>query len=594
MAPDACPERIDDRLVLTPKEGTTMSSESVTTQHPLYNKHAPDWELVRDAAEGEREVKSKGQIYLPATSGMIAKGMTNANQPGWKMYQAYKMRAVFPDLVRPAVNALVGIMHREPADIKLPSGMEDIRDNATLEGESLQTLLRRVNEAQLLIGRIGLLADVPTGQVDALPFIATYEAEAIVNWDESRRPDGRLRPDFVVLDESDHERVSTFGWEFVQKHLVLDLVDPTTLQDTRTSEVPLPPGQRSVYRSRLEIGDQSLKNAEETNRQTEVTAQGSQNVTGVTPEIRGKRLEEIPFVFVGSIDLTTKPDQVPMLGLANLAFTIYRGEADYRHSLFMQGQDTLVVIGDTQSEDGSGAKKDRLIGANASLDLPVGGDAKYIGVASDGLTEQRESLQNDRNRAAELGANLLSSSKGAGKEAEETLRIRVAARTASILTIVKAGAEGLQTILRVIAEWRGLNPEDVVVTANMDFVGDKFSPKDLVDFMTAKNMGAPVSRQTIHDFMSDKDVTAKTLEEELQLIEDEEPMKGEPDPEAEEQRRQEDLEFMRANLQLQNGGPGGPGAPGQEGPARNADEGDGEGGTDASRNRQPVGANASN
>jgi hypothetical protein len=189
-------------------------------------------------------------------------------------------------------------------------------------------------------------------------------------------------------------------------------------------------------------------------------------------------------------------------------------------------------------------------------------------------------------RAGELGANLLSSSKGAGKEAEETLRIRVAARTASILTVVKAGAEGLQAVLRIIAVWRGLKPEDVVVTPNMDFVGDKFSPKDLVDFMTAKNMGAPVSRQTIHDWMADKDVTAKTLEEELTLMEDEEPMKGEPDPEAEEKRRQEDLAFMREGLNND------PNKPGQGGPSGDPD--DGGGGTDASRGRQSAGVGASN
>jgi hypothetical protein len=223
----------------------------------------------------------------------------------------------------------------------------------------------------------------------------------------------------------------------------------------------------------------------------------------------------------------------------------------------------LVVIGDIAGDEP--ARKQRIIGANNSLDLPIGGDAKYIGVSSQGLPEQRQSLENDRNRASELGANLLSSSKGGGKEAEETLRIRVAARTASILTVIKAGAEGLENALKFMARWRGLDEAQVVVTPNADFIGDQFAPKDLVDLMTAKTLGAPLSRESVHRWMSEKDVTNFDLEEELEKIESEEPMKGQPDPEAEAAAKAEDREFQLAMLNAGGQGPGGPG-PGQEGP----------------------------
>lgn len=538
---------------------TTAASDSVQTKHPQWIETSPDWVICRDAAEGERQVKEKRQTYLPTTSGMRKAGM-GENQEGLAMYNTYLLKAVFPYLVQPAVNALVGVMHREKAIIELPAAMEPLRENATLEGESLQTLLMRINEAQLLVGRIGLLADVPTGTSGAIPHIVTYEAEHIINWDESRRPDGRLRADLVVLDESDWERTTGFGWEFKNKYLVLDLV-PTNELDRDVEDAPLiESGQATVYRSRLEITDEELTKQEQSNRQTEVTqVANTATLTGVTPSIKGTTLDEIPFVFIGSVDLTPTPDQIPMLGLANLSFTIYRGEADYRNTLFMQGQDTLVTIGDLTEDDG---KKDRVVGASYSLNLPLNGDAKYIGVSSDGLPEQRTALENDYRKASELGANLLSSSSGSQKEAEETLQIRVAARTASITTVVVSGAVGLQTVLRQIASWMGQDPMKVIVTPNMDFVPDKFNPKELVDFMAAKNADAPLSLESIHRWLKEKGVTDKEFKEELKAIQKEkeliDDMQPEEDPETKEMR-----ELMLKQLRGQTNDPNDPNAQGQ-------------------------------
>jgi hypothetical protein len=539
---------------------STSASDSVQTQHPEFIEVHPDYIIIRDAAKGERRVKSKSTTYLPTTSGMRSAGLGDG-QEGKAMYEAYLKKAVFPYLVQPAVNALVGVMHREKAVIDLPSVMEPLRDNATLQGESLQTLLVKINEAQLLVGRIGLLADVPTGSSNTLPHIVTYEAESVINWDESRRPDGRMRLDLVVCNESNWERVSGFGWEFKQKYLVLDLV-PTSEIDRNFEQVQvIEEGQAVVYRSRLEIDDQELTIQEQANRQTEVTQVSVNNtLEGVTPSVRGKSLEEIPFVFIGSVDLTPDPDQIPMLGLANLSFTIYRGEADYRNTLFMQGQDTLVTIGE---QAGEGDKKDRFVGASASISLPLNGDAKYIGVSGDGLPEQRTALENDYTKASELGANLLSSSRGAAKEAEETLQIRVAARTASITTVVVAGAIGLQTILRQIARWIGADPEKVVVKPNMDFVPDKFQPKELLDFMAAKNSDAPIALESIHSWLVEKGLTELTFEEELKKIEEEETKLNEMRGEEESEEMIEMRTLMLQNLRGQTQDPNQPNGPPQ-------------------------------
>jgi hypothetical protein len=533
-----------------------MATSSVDTQHPLYIKRQPDWKLVRDCVEGERKVKGERQTYLPATSGMRDLGMKNAEQDGSILYESYLTRAVFPEIVQPAINALVGVMHREPADIQLPAGMEDMRDNSTPEGESLQVLLRRINEQQLITGRIGLLVDVPEGSAEVIPYIVCYEAECIINWDQSRRKDGRDRADLVVLDESTNERTDRFTWEMVRKHLVLDLAPAGEDNSSGGGERISAPSEGSVYRSQLIVQENRTGlEAEGINRQTKVSPTDVPK-EAVTPKLKGQTLPEIPFVFIGSVDLSPLPDQVPMLPLARLALTIYRGEADYRNTLFQQGQDTLVVTGDTPAGEGDKPPK-RTLGASASLDLSPGADAKFIGVSSSGLPEQRQALENDRNRASELGANLLSSMKGGGKEAMESLKIRVAARTATIMTVVKAGAEGLQTALRTAAEWRGLNPEEVIVTPNLDFVEDSFMPSDVVDLMNAKRLGAPISMETVHRYLKEKDLTVLEFEEELRKIEEEEPETDEAGftPEERAAQQAEELELMKKQQEQGNQDP---------------------------------------
>ncbi|MEE9367025.1 MAG: DUF4055 domain-containing protein [Dehalococcoidales bacterium] len=526
-------------------------ASGVENLHPKYVICVEDWSLVRDAHLGERHVKSLKQKYLPATSGMVQMGMLDSNSAGTKQYEAYLMRAVFPDMIKPAVNALVGIMHREPAEIKLPAALEPMRENATLDGEPLTVLLRRMNEEQLMTGRVGLLVDVPDGGPDVVPLIALYEAETIINWDTSRREDGRLKPDLIVLDETSNERTDRFNWQQVKKFLVLELSTPEQGQKD-VSGVPLPPGTNAMYRSQLIVPESEHDKREGTNRQTGVSSNDSPQ-EAIVPTLGGRTLDEIPFVFVGSIDLSPDPDQIPMLGLASLAMTIYRGEADYRHSLFMQGQDTLVTIGDvTEGEEGTASKK--LVGAGALLPLPLGADAKYIGVNSQGLREQREALQNDRNRSAELGANLLSSAKaGSGREAAESLKIRVAARTATLLTVVETGAAGLEAALKAAAVWKGANPDEVEVIPNKDFIEDESIGQDFVALMTAKAEGGPISLQTIHAWMRMKDITELSFDEEMQLISEEEPTTPAPRPgdpatdadEAERLRQEEEDEEAR-------------------------------------------------
>lgn len=475
-----------------------MTADAVNNANPLYSEMLEDWEKMRDTFRGSSKVKREGRKYLPPTMGHIKDGFPAPKAAGTLAYEGYKERALFHDFVSDAVEAALGILHLKPPVVELPSALEYLMEDATTKGEGLEAFLRRVNEQQLVTGRCGLLLDMPTAPTaEPRPYLAMYHAEHIINWDDSEGDELRLgNLNLVVLNESGWQRKGVFDWEWIDRFRVLILGDPTLSEGQ---------GAPVVYQFGVFEG------------------RGGGNLmfdvaTLQTPSVRGEAPRAIPFTFVNSKDIVPTPDDPPFLGLAEIALSAYRGEADYRQNLFMQGQDTLVTIGLIDEEDAP-----LRTGAGARIDLPINGDAKFIGVTSDGLLEQREAINDLKHEAGQKGGQLLDST-SRQKESGDALRVRVAARTATLKTIALTGALALQEQLRHAADWVGADRNAVTVTPNLDFADDELESRSLVEYMTAKTMGAPLSNRTLHGIMAKKGVTDLTFEEELTEIEGEEPL----------------------------------------------------------------------
>ena len=471
--------------------------------HPTHSLMCKIWELVKDVYGGELTVKDKTVTYLPPTSGQLADGMNKpGDSEGKQAYLAYLLRAVCPDLYRKAVETIVGTMHRKPAVIELPDAMSSLIDSATANGESALMVLRKINEAQVTTGRIGVLGDLVPSSLrvnDVVPILSLYEECAIRNWHASGYVEGVANMDMIILDESGHKmNMDTYEWEKEERYRMLVRSDLT--------EVPEYNPEGRFY------GTASMG--------PEGTLSGA---NGVFPNRMGKRLEKIPFSFINTIDIVPEPCQPPLLGLALLVLTIYRGEADYRHSLFMQGQDTLVRIGIQHDPDAT--EKPVRTGAGARIDVPVNGDAKYIGVNSEGLAEQRSSLENDYKRAGHEAQQLNDTGGTNQKEAAESLRRRSSAQSATLPQIALAGAAGLEDVFRSMAPWFGvpMDSEEIGVTPNLDFSDDEFDGKTLVELLTAKTLGGKISDETIHEWMQEQGVSKHSYEEELERLNNEEP-----------------------------------------------------------------------
>lgn len=467
---------------------------SIESKHPEYSEMYADWRLMRDAYRGERVVKSRNTIYLPYTSSQMEDGAgTRTDATGERAYQSYKMRARFPNFVRESVQMAIGMMHSQPAEFILPPSMQNIRSS---KGEDLQTLLRRIHTEQLVTGRIGLFVDLPvrpTPETDQ-PYIATYIPERIINWDDGTK-EGTVpqRLNLVVLDESEHERSDFFSWEIERKHRVL------VLGDIQPNE------QRATYRQGLFRDDMGF----------------SEEVLTV-PTWRGNTLSHIPFFIANSGDVVPEVDEPPLLDLANMCMTIYRMTADWHQNLFMQGQDTFVTIG------GSFDETERVrTGAGARIDLPENGDAKYVGVTSGGLTEQRSALEMYERRAGTMGAQTLDSV-SRERESGDSLRIRTSARTADLRQVNESGALALQDALRSIAEFMGENPESVEVRPNKEFGEAQLTGQTMVEMATARNQGFPISARSMHEIARKRQMTSLTWEEEIRAAREEEEIEDFP------------------------------------------------------------------
>jgi hypothetical protein len=421
----------------------------ITSKHPDFIQNEPIWEMMRDTSKGEHAVKAKNEIYLPKKSGIKAIKDRRKQQDA---YDAYKFRAEFPNIVGPTIRGSAGLIHSKETTIELPTALKHLTEKATADGLTLDQLHRRITSEVLRCGRFGLLPGVDdNGDM----FFARYMTETIPNWDET---DGEN--DYVVLNETAMVRDPlTNKWEKLESYREL-LVD------------------EGRFRSRLWVKDSEGEF---------IPGEDDEDAT-----VKGRELLDfMPFVFIGSQDMTASPDEIPMHGLGSLALRAYLLDADYMNTLHMTSEPTPWV---------SGVSKEaapKTIGA-ASLwvlenDLAKAGMLEFSGP---GVDAQERAILNTLQRAVMFGAQLFQDS--SGNESGEAKKTRLNHETSTLKLISASSAQGLEKALKNAAIWAGANPDEVKVDANMDFVDHELSPQEITALVASWMQGA-YSKQTLFE-----------------------------------------------------------------------------------------------
>ena len=87
---------------------------TVKTEHTDYTHAKAIWELMRLSAKGQSAIKSKEWQYLPIPNGIMQ--ITNKAMQS-KMYEAYLMRAEYPNMVQDSIKTAIGLISKQEPEL---------------------------------------------------------------------------------------------------------------------------------------------------------------------------------------------------------------------------------------------------------------------------------------------------------------------------------------------------------------------------------------------------------------------------------------------------------------------------------------------
>jgi hypothetical protein len=183
------------------------------------------------------------------------------------------------------------------------------------------------------------------------------------------------------------------------------------------------------------------------------------------------------------MDLSPTIEAPPLIGVANAARAIYQLSADYRHQLYMSGQETLVAIdGEAPDMVGAGAVHQMNSGANRQADL------KYVSPSCIGIEAHKIAMGDNRAAAVMAGARLFEQTSG-NQESGEAKRLRYASETATLVSVAQSSSMLLERGLKNVAMIMGLPEDDIVVEAPTDLMDRTISPQDFAALFGVYSQG---------------------------------------------------------------------------------------------------------
>ena len=487
-------------------------ASTITYKSSDYLTRYASWIKVNDVLDGEDRVKAQGADYLPKPSGMDA-----------APYNAYKTRASFFDIADRTLRGLLGMVFRIEPTLVLPPKLESLLDSATPDGSGLNLVVREGVRENTSMGRWGILVDMAAKPlVDGVPYLATYSATDIFNWEE-RMERGVRKLIRVVL------RDTSASANEVKTSRILNLaIDGDGLYVMTVFEASEPENRTTVAEG---VPFADIINA------------GFEQVETFEPKAHGKRLTEIPFWFCNTYDTRAATSKPPFLPLANMNLAHYRNSADFEHSLYLTSCPTPWV---------AGVQKDntpKSIGSGVIWTLPKGGQAGMLEFSGKGIEAQSKAMEDKERRMAVLGARLIAEE--TRNVTAETTKLNARSET-SVLTEAVTNVEAtVISALRFAAEWSGGNPEDVSLDINRDYVETRMDPSELKELIAGWQMGA-YSKATLHENLQRGEIIdpQRTVEDEQDLIDDE--TENQP-PETDDETKSALAEILAATRKKEGG-----------------------------------------
>ena len=468
-----------------------MANIETRTAHPLYTKFRPTWKKQRDTVNSEEHIK---EVALSQVSSWLGKGCLSDNSiprtfnqylrpkenhissdSGAIKYNNYLWRAKWYPFPLDTHDQALGMINNQPSSFELTPNLEYLEQDATTNQESLLSVLTEINSQQIKVSRIGMLGEVTNDPVE--PFnIVFYNAENIVDWS-------------VNIDEKGEEVVT---WV---KLLTDEVID-----------------DKQVFLILRFDDEQNYIQYKTTNKEANadiwgVADEGYVSDSFIMPMVREESSSIIPFSTINLSRLGLNNVQKPWLeSISDSALKVFQASATYKDALYWC-QSTFYATGYKPSSKGI----DKITLGFGGAAISSSSDAKF-GFADAGAQsiepnyKEVEALKND---CIALGVDLINQ----GVESGVALETRSSIKTASLKTLVTTGAEGLQRLLRILAQWVGDNPEDVKVIPNTEFSDKTYTAEELEKIAMLVRSGNFLLEDFYRILKRQRLVTAETFEE---------------------------------------------------------------------------------
>lgn len=473
----------------------------VNTAREEYEVRVPDWQACRDSMAGERAIKAEGATYLPVPPGMNNEGQTYL-QGGKKVadtrYSFYKSFAEFPEMIATVFDGFQGIIHGNDPHIELPEKLEYLMDKATVDGKTLLDLWHLMTGEVITTGRLTLLQDVDAATDEV--YFATYTAETLINWRLAEEVIGKP-PVMCVLHEMYSEPKE--GDPFVIEH------------EDRYRELGLAPHPET---GELAYFTQVWAERERQNDAGKPELSWTVIEGPDFPSIMGVPFEDIPITVFNHSSVGFSYESIPLLPLVRRALSIYRLTADYKRALYIKCDPQIWIAGVTSEEAPT------TIGGSAIWTFPnPQAKAHYLDIDGEGIPLLRDAINAEYERFYQEGGKLLDTAER-GAESGEALRRRQVAQQVSLKDITMNLGFEFEKLLKALAVRLNADPDQVKFVPDVDFAEPNITGQDLMELMNAVQLGAPLSKQSIHSLQKKGGLTNMTYEQEMTLIANEGPI----------------------------------------------------------------------
>jgi len=501
----------------------------VTDLHPQYENKQYEFRQMRDTVAGTSNVKRSGSLYLPIPSAMAQ----NTSQPAtgisrdgndlknnvfnivlnapWNhnipAYSSYLQRARFPDMTSLLLAGLTGISIKKEAEIKLPSSISYLEESATIDGKSLEELFASCVIEVLTTGRYSLLLEV-NEDTNKL-FINTYSAESFINW----------RTGHSGMEKST---------EVASLAVFQEACSPPDADEfSHTEEVC-----QVVLREEIFVKDEEDPNDDGGlefiyNIQRYINEKEG---SVVIPTLRGSPFPIVPLVTINADEVGFDVGNCPLLGVSDIAISIYQKDADMSNAEFLTCNPMLVTTGVGEDVDAEGCPTGSPsfpIGSNVTMNLPdPESRAYYVEPKSNCLQHMLKRIESLQSEAVQYGAAVLSQDKN-GVEASETVKLRQSGNSSNLRTIIKTIGEGIEQILQYAYMWETNSIKEsgeLEFNPNLELIEATISP-EFISAMLQSFLEKGISKETFVMSLKEGGVklSGETVEGELAKIEAEPP-----------------------------------------------------------------------